>query len=119
VEKGRDKFLGLNMKKPIISICPEKIEDRFEAPHAPIDPEQEAFLSDERRLLNDLLAVLARLGILEEDEKSLQRSIQQPGRLRGSCIWRLFSCLAGLSPVRQDTLPFHFIPTCLIPRVAI
>jgi len=42
-----------------------------------LTPEQEALLNSERRLLNDLRAVLARLGIGGEDEESLKQSIQQ------------------------------------------
>jgi small GTP-binding protein len=42
-----------------------------------LTPKQETLLKDERRVLNDLRAALARLGMRDEDEESLKQSIQQ------------------------------------------
>ena len=42
-----------------------------------LTPKQETLLKDERRMLNDLRAVLVRLGAQQEDEESLKQSIQQ------------------------------------------
>ena len=42
-----------------------------------LTPNQQILLKDERRLLNDLRAVLVRLGTQPEDEESLKLSIQQ------------------------------------------
>ena len=42
-----------------------------------LTPKQQILLKDERRLLNDLRAVLVRLGTQPEDEESLKLSIQQ------------------------------------------
>ena len=42
-----------------------------------LNPKQQALLKDERRLLNDLRAVLVRLGTQPEDEESLKLSILQ------------------------------------------